>query len=405
MLCASLLSVFMHLKAKGFQNLLGAVFKLQASRSTVFGNMHTFNYLVFVLQIATIYAQANQRSFNRFRPSAFGVAGQDASFDYVGEQLLRTSSSTPIHNIFFAVIGGGTAGITIASRLAEDPSISVAVIEAGGFYEVDNGNYSVIPGLSLSSPFLAATETYPQQPLMDWGLVSTPQSGALARRIHYAQGKTLSGSSALNALAYHRGTVGSYQRWANLTSDESYTFANLLPYFQKSCNFTPPNYTKRKAPNATVKFDPAAFSTSGAPLQVSYSNWVDPALTWFQQAFAFIGLPISDDGFNSGSLGNHAAWLTSTIDPISGERSSSQSSFLEQAILKTGLIVYTQAQATKILFDSSVATGVSVTTQGVDYTIKANKEVILSAGVFHTPQLLMISGLFTPEISLIIHSR
>lgn len=241
-------------------------------------------------------------------------------------------------------------------------------------------------------PFLAATPSYPQQPLMDWGLISVPQVGAQNRRIHYAQGKTLSGSSALNAMAYHRGTIGSYQWWANLTADNSYTFQRLLPYFRKSCTFTAPDSAKRRAPNATVKFDSRAFSAAGGPLHLSYSNWVDPALTWFQRAFASIGLPVSDAGFNSGSLLGQTAWIPSTINPLTGERSSSQTSFLEEAIPNTNIIVYTQAQATKILLESTVANGVLVATNGVPYTILANKEVIVSAGVFHSPQLLMLSG-------------
>ncbi|KAL8838459.1 MAG: hypothetical protein Q9170_002134 [Blastenia crenularia] len=330
--------------------------------------------LLAILYFAGSWAQSTQQPRTRLRSSAFGVPGQNASYDYV-------------------VIGGGTAGITIASRLAEDPSVSVAIIEAGGFYEVDNGNYSVLPGLYPYSPFLAPTAVYPQQPLMDWDLVSVPQTGAQNRRIHYAQGKTLSGSSALNAMAYHRGTIGGYQWWANLTSDKSYTFQNLLPYFRKSCTFTAPDYAKRQTPNATVKFDSGAFSATGGPLEVSYSNWVDPALTWFQRAFTSIGLPVSDAGFNSGSLLGRTAWIPSTINPLTGERSSSQSSFLEQAIPNTNIIVYTQAQASKVLFKSKVASGVAVNTKGVPYTISANKEVILSAGVFHSPQLLMLSGI------------
>jgi len=296
------------------------------------------------------------------------------------------------------VIGGGTAGLTVAARLAADPSISVAVIEAGGFYEQDNGNNSVLPGLWSSSPFLATTEVLPQTPLTDWGLVSVPQVGALNRTIHYAQGKTLSGSSALNAMAYHRATIGAYDRWAEVVGNQSYTFKNLLPYFQKSCNFSAPNDAKRQTPNATVKYDPSAFTSTGGPLQVSYSNWVDVALTWFQRAFTNIGLPISDVGFNSGSLAGNAAWIPSTIDSSLGERSSSQTSFLEQAITNTNIIVYTQAQATKILFQGTAASGVSVITQGVKYTISAHKEVILSAGVYHSPQLLMISGKLSPHV-------
>lgn len=266
------------------------------------------------------------------------------------------------------------------------------VIEAGGFYEQDNGNFSVLLGLSLSSPFLAATDVFPQNPLVDWGLVSTPQVGAFNRRIYYAQGKTLSGSSALNAMAYHRATIGAYDRWASIVDDQSYAFKNLLPYFRRSCHFTAPNVAKRNTSNATVKYDPSVSDTAGGPLQVSYSNWVDVALTWFQRAFTKIGLPISDVGFNSGILTSKAAWVTSTIDPNLGECSSSQTSFLEQAINNTDIKVYTQAQATKILFQDKTATGVSVTTRGVNYVISANREVILSAGVYHSPQLLMVSG-------------
>ena len=273
-----------------------------------------------------------------------------------------------------------------------DPSTSVAVIEAGGFYEQDNGNYSVLPGLLPSIPFLATTEVFPQNPLMDWGLVSVPQTGAMNRRIHYAQGKTLSGSSGINGMTYLRGTTGAYDRWADLVGDQSYTFKSLLPYFEKSCKFSPPNNAKRQTPNATVRYDPSVFSSTGGPLRVSYSNWVDVAMTWFQRAFTSIGLPISDTGFNSGSLTGNAAWIPSTIDPTLGERSSSQTSFLEEAIQNTNIIVYTQAQASKILFKDKTVNGVSVTTQGVDYTISANREVILSAGAFHSPQLLMISG-------------
>ncbi|KAL8920045.1 MAG: hypothetical protein Q9172_004675 [Xanthocarpia lactea] len=289
-------------------------------------------------------------------------------------------------------IGGGTAGITLAVRLAQNTSTSVAIIEAGAFYEVDNGNYSVLPGLYAASPFYATTEDFPRQPLVDWGLITAAQTGALNRKIHYAQGKTLSGSSALNAMAYHRGTSGSYARWAKMVGDDSYSFPNLLPYFQKSCKFSPPDDAKRQTPNATVKFDPSAFDAAGGPLEVSYSNWVDPALTWFERALVAIGLPINAKGFNSGSLSG-TSWIPSTINPSTGERSSSESSFLQRSIEVDNIFVYTQAQATKILFNSTTASGVNVSTRGVSYTISARKEVILSAGVFHSPHLLMVSGI------------
>ena len=272
----------------------------------------------------------------------------------------------------------------------------MAVIEAGGSYETDNGNFSTIPGLSLSAPFLSTAVPYQPAPLVDWDLVSVPQVGAAERKIHYAQGKTLGGSSAINSLAYHRATSGTFQRWADVVGDESYTFANLLPFFKKSCQFTPPNFAKRATPNATVDFEASAFSPNGGPLQVSWSNWVDTPLTWFQKAFGLIGLPISTTNFNSGSISENAAWIPSTIEPIHAVRSSSQSSFLAQAQKTTGIAVFAHTQATKIIFKSKGnrprAVGVSVTSGGKDFVISAKREVILSAGVFHSPQLLMVSG-------------
>lgn len=269
----------------------------------------------------------------------------------------------------------------------------MAIIEAGGFYEVDNGNFSVIPGLALAAPFLGTAVPFQPQPLVDWSLVSTPQVGAAGRPIHYAQGKTLGGGSALNSMAYHRGSTGTYSWWAELVGDQSYTFKNVLPFFKKSVQLTPPNLAKRSMPNSTVLFDASAFSSTGGPLQVSWPTWVDPPLTWFQKAFTAIGLPISKSNFNSGQLSGHSAWTPSTVSPKEAVRSSSQSSFLEASIGYPNLVVYTQAHARKILFSGKTATGVSVMTNDVSSVISARKEVILSAGVFHSPQLLMVSGI------------
>lgn len=111
---------------------------------------------------------------------------------------------------------------------------------------------------------LGTAENTPRQPLMDWDLISVPQIGANNQRIHYAQGKTLGGSSAHNTMGYHRATKGSYQRWADLVGDQSYTFPNILPYFKRSTHLTPPNLEKRNTPNATVIFDPTG-SYPGEP--------------------------------------------------------------------------------------------------------------------------------------------
>lgn len=183
------------------------------------------------------------------------------------------------------------------------------------------------------------------------------------------------------------------QRWADQVGDQSYTFPNLLPFFKKSVHFTPPNLIKRATFNATPLYDPSAFDNSkDGPLQVSYGNWVDPTINALSSALRAAGMALSLSGFSSGSLLG-GAWVTSTIAPSDATRSTSESSYLQDAIEETQLIVYTHTQTTKILFDANKkAIGVKVSTQGLEYTLSANKEVIVSAGVFHSPQLLMVSG-------------
>ncbi|KAK1447253.1 GMC oxidoreductase [Colletotrichum melonis] len=323
----------------------------------------------FILSLVSLVA-AQDRIFS----SAFGYPGRNASYDYI-------------------VIGGGTAGLTIASRLAAT-SASVAVVEAGGFYEVENGNNSVVPLLSLTGiAFIDPSPEFTPQPLMDWSLVSEPIAGAGGRRVHYAQGKTLGGSSAINTMSYIRGTKGSYDLWAETVGDEMFRWENMLRFFKRSIDLTPPNEEKRQNTNATVRFDPSDYDEQGGPLQVSWNNWVDPTLTWLAQVVLSLGLSISPKGFSSGKLAGYGAWVPSTIEPEKAQRSTSESSFLRQAIKDTEIIVYTHTLATKILFDGTKAVGVSVNSQGVEFTLSANKEVILTAGTFHSPQLLQVSGI------------
>lgn len=319
-------------------------------------------------------AAAQDRLFS----SAFGYPGRNASYDYV-------------------VIGGGTSGLTVASRLAAT-SASVAVVEAGGFYEVENGNNSVVPLYSLTGiAFIDPSPSFTPQPLMDWSLVSEPIPGAGGRQVHYAQAKTLGGSSSINTMSYIRPTKGSYDRWADTVGDDSFRWESMLQYFKRSVDLTPPNEEKRNNTNATVLFDPSDYDAEGGPLQVSWLNWVDPTITWLSTVLLSLGLTISPKGFSSGELVGHGAWVPSTIEPEKAQRSTSESSFLREAIKSTGIIVYTHSLATKILFNGTQAVGVSVNTQGVEYTLSATKEVILTAGTFHSPQLLQISGIGARE--------
>ncbi|KAI7540294.1 GMC oxidoreductase [Hortaea werneckii] len=303
--------------------------------------------------------------------NTFGKPGLNASYDYI-------------------VVGGGTGGLAIAARLAEDKNISVAVVEAGGFYQIDNGNGSVVPGLFGEQGVGAAPDA--GFPWIDWQFVTTPQSGLGNRSVHYARGKTLGGSSALNYMAYHRATNGSYDKWAHDVGDSSYTFDQLLPYYERSVNVTFPSNDTRLE-NATVNFDRGAYNEDASqtqPLHVSWSGYAGVFSTWFSHAFQALGLRASN-GFDLGSLYG-ANYALSTIDPDGAKRDSSQTSFLNYAM--PDIAVYPHTLARKILLgNDSSAEGVAVTTSGVNYTLTAQKEVILSAGAFHSPQLLMLSGI------------
>ncbi|EJT46954.1 GMC oxidoreductase [Trichosporon asahii var. asahii CBS 2479] len=284
----------------------------------------------------------------------------------------------------YVVVGGGTGGLAIASRLSEDPSVSVAVIEAGTYYQVSNFVFSSTPGADV---LFAGSDPRDTNPLVDWNFVTTPQTGADNRRVHYARGKCLGGSSARNFMVYQRPDPGSLQMWADAVGDQSYTLGNWMPYFRKSVKFTPPRNDIR-FPNASATFDAGAFDPAGGPLQVTYPNWGAPFSTWMKRGMSSNGLPQALD-FNTGALTGHN-WVTTTIDPSTMKRSSSETSFMTAAKRRPNFTVFQLTMAKRILFDDNKkAIGVQT---GLGSVLKARKEVILSAGAFQSPQLLMVSG-------------
>ncbi|KAI0003891.1 glucose-methanol-choline oxidoreductase [Xylariaceae sp. FL0662B] len=303
--------------------------------------------------------------------SSFGIPGTNANYDYV-------------------VVGGGNAGLTLASRLVEQKAGSVAVIEAGTFYETGTGNITEVPGTAST---WSGSSTQDWQPMADWGYITTPQAGADNKTMHYPRGKMLGGCSARNFLIYQRGTEGSYKMWADKVGDDSYAFESFLPYFEKSLNFTPPNQELR-AKNATPDYDASVLGpgSRAGPVSVTFPNWGYAFPTWATKAFSQIGI-LPRKGFLSGGLLGQA-WAMFTIDATTMARSSSETAFLQHSLSDPNYYVYPLTLAKKVLFDDSKkATGVLVETGGFEYTISARKEVILSAGVFGSPQLLQVSGI------------
>ncbi|ROT41098.1 alcohol oxidase [Sodiomyces alkalinus F11] len=329
-------------------------------------------------QPPTVGAFVDADGITRIYGNSFGRPGYHATYDYI-------------------IVGGGNAGNTIAARLAEDPAnYTVAVIEAGSFYEILDGNRTQVPGYNYIN-----TITFPlgdETPLTSWGLTTEPQAAIGGRTAEYGQGQTFGGSTASNYMGYHRATVGTFDQWAELLDDDFWTWDNVYPAYKQSVAFQPPDYTKID-PSFNISYDATAFIPTGGPLHVSYGNHQGAYGPSLSDALAASGLdPI--DGFNSGRLIGYGT-ATATIDTRTATRDSSETSFL-QAAARAGIKIYPQAVVTRILFDEDKkATGVEVQTNvatgQLKYSLSATKEVILSAGVWHSPQLLMVSGVGPAE--------
>lgn len=191
-------------------------------------------------------------------------------------------------------------------------------------------------------------------------------------------------SSARNYFTYQRPTRDSLDEWASQVGDDSYRYDAFLPYFKKSVNSTPPQNHLRPA-NASVPYNSRAFQLGAGPLHVSVAIWANAFSSFVQAGWQALGIPPITD-FVSGSLIG-VQYCMNTINPERQTRDSSQSSFLESSNRK--VTVYNNTLANKIIFNGKRATRVALDS----YTLCARHEIILSAGAFQSPQLLMLSGI------------
>lgn len=309
---------------------------------------------------------------------------------------------TPIlsNNTFdYIVVGAGTGGMTLAARLSEDGS-SVAVMEAGGDYELSliNNPFANTPGGDVVG--VGSDPGDALQDAIDWGFETVPQRGANNRVIRYARGKTVGGSSVRNFMIYQRPTVQSMNVWQQLTGDVNWGFQQRLSDFKKSMTFTPPKHDLRQEIPA-AQYDPSNFGSSStiAPLQVSYPNTPQNFSKYAQLSGNELGTQ-TVRSFNGGSLLG-VQYNAATINADDGTRSTSRK-FLDEASKRSNFQIFYQMMAKKLLLVKNAkgnpqATGVAYSTLpgglGTTGILYARKEVIVSSGAFHSPQLLMVSGI------------
>ena len=213
--------------------------------------------------------------------------------------------------------------------------------------------------------------------MFDWGYETEPEPNLNNRRIEAMRGKVLGGSSSINVMAYTRGNRGDYDRWAQKGA-RGWSYADVLPYFQR-CE--------------TWEGGENAWRGGSGPLGTEFAKTTDPLYEAWIAAGKAAGYPFNPD-YNGGQQEGFGRGQYTIRD---GRRSSSANAFLKPARGRKNLTVATNAHATRVLLQGTRATGVEYVKAGATAHAEAAREVILAAGTFNTPQLLMLSGIGPAE--------
>lgn len=262
----------------------------------------------------------------------------------------------------YIIVGAGSAGCVLANRLSQDPANQVLLIEAG---KKDTNPLLHIPG-AYAKLFRKSN---------DWTFWSEPQHNLGNRRLYLPRGKTLGGSSSTNAMAYVRGNKEDYNQWGTLGC-KGWSFDEVLPYFIKS-----------EHNEQASRLDKGYHGEKGE-LNVTFSNrFKTPLKDAFINAGQAAGLPFNIDynGQEQKGIGSFQFTIKN------GLRHSAADAFLKPILQRKNLTVMTHAPVAKVLIKDQKAIGVQLIKN--DQVIHAKKEVVLSAGAFQSPQLLMLSGI------------
>jgi choline dehydrogenase-like flavoprotein len=260
----------------------------------------------------------------------------------------------------YVIVGAGSAGCVLASRLSEGPDVSVLLLEAGG--------PDTAPELHVPAMFPIVFKSS-----LDWDLYGEEEPGLGGRRLYLPRGRVIGGSSSINAMIYLRGHRADFDEWAASGCD-GWSYDEVLPYF------------KRSEDNERGENE---FHGVGGPLSVSDSRSMHPFVDAELEAAVQAGYELIEDLNVDRPEGVARFQLTQR----NGLRCSVADAFLHPAESRPNLTVRTGVFVERIVFEGDRAVGVELVQNGVRETVRAERELIVSAGAYQSPVLLMLSGI------------
>jgi choline dehydrogenase len=261
----------------------------------------------------------------------------------------------------YVIVGAGSAGCVLASRLTENPDIRVLLLEAGPPDDADEIHIPAAVNLLFKSTY-------------DWDYQTVPQERARSRSIYWPRGRTLGGSSSINAMIYIRGARYDYDTWRDEFGCAGWGYTDLLPYFLRAEN------NSRGA---------SAFHGAAGPLSVQDLRHKSRETAAFVEAARSCGQPANDD-FNGPSQDGAGFYQ---VTQRGGRRWSAADAYLHPAAARPNLTIETDALVTGLAIEGGRAVGVRYLRRGAEELARAEAEVILSAGAIGSPQLLLLSGI------------